>query len=486
MNEHPNILVILSDQHSKHALGCYGNDIVRTPNLDHLAEQGMRFTDTYCAAPVCCPSRMSFMSSRTPSHNRVWNNQQILNPAIPTWAHTLGLAGYETSLMGRMHFEGHDQYHGFENRPIGEMFAVHPGCFRGEKYPGGQNRKAMELSGRGTTTYQWMDERVTETALDYITQHAQEPRGRPFAAVVGYVLPHCPFVAPKDLFNYYFDRVDIPPVDEDPPAMARWYRKSRNIDEPLSEHRIRVTRAAYFALCEYTDRLTGQLLDRLEQTGLAENTLVIYCSDHGEMAGEHGLWTKNTYYEGSASVPMIARLPGTVPAGTVSNAVCNLMDLGPTFADVAGATDLPNWDGRSLWPVLTDPDNANWKNETFSEVVDETAAPHIPSRMIRSDQWKLWVDQEVPGESPNVALFNLEDDPGELHNLADDPAHAEIRARLLNRVLDGWDPDRVRTECLARSEDYKMIVRWTRNHYPTLPEQLPAPPPEIEDDVEIL
>ena len=143
----------MSDQHSKHMLGCYGNYIVRTPNLDRLATEGIQFNNAYCASPVCCPSRMSFLTGRTPSNNSVWNNNRVLNSAIPTWAHVLSIAGYGTSLLGRMHFEGHEQYHGFEQRPIGEMFAVHPGGFNGEKYPSGQNRRVMELSGTGTTTY---------------------------------------------------------------------------------------------------------------------------------------------------------------------------------------------------------------------------------------------------------------------------------------------------------------------------------------------
>ena len=484
MNDRPNILVIMSDQHSKHVLGCYGNEIMRTPHLDRLASEGMRFSNAYCASPVCCPSRMSFMTGRAPSRNLVWNNHQILNSAIPTWAHVLGIAGYETSLLGRMHFEGHDQYHGFENRPIGEMFSVSPGTFREEKYPSGQTRRVMELSGRGTTTYQWMDERITEAACGYLRDRKRS--GRPFAAVVGYVLPHCPFIAPAELFDYYHERVDPPEVESDQPAMTRWYRKSRGIDQPLPVERTRIARAAYFALCEHIDRLAGVVLDCLEDAGLAENTLVIYASDHGEMAGEHGCWTKNTYYEGSAGVPMIARLPGTIPSGTTSDAVCNLMDLGPTFADVANAGDLPDWDGRSLWPVLCSGEGEGWVHETFSEVVDAAVRPPVPSRMIRSGRWKLWVDQEIPGEKPNVALFDLVNDPGETRDLAGCPGHAETRNRLLNRVLHGWDPDTVRQASMDRWKDYQMIARWGRTVWPQIPEQLKPPPPEIEDDVEIL
>ena len=482
----PNILVIMSDQHSKHVLGCYGNPIVRTPNLDRLAANGVLFTDAYCASPVSCPSRMSFLTGRTPSRNRVWNNQQILNPAIPTWAHVLGAAGYETSLLGRMHFEGHDQYHGFENRPIGEMFAVHPGTFGGEKYPSGQSRRVMELSGTGTTTYQWMDDRIASAACEYLRAREDGRRSRPFAAVVGFVLPHCPFVAPRDLFDYYHPRVDIPEVEDRQPAMIDWYRKSRDIDRPLDERRVRIARAAYFALCEFFDALVGRLLDCLEETGLAQNTWVVYCSDHGEMAGEHGCWTKNTYYEGSVGVPLIVRPPGPERAAVRSDRVCNLLDLAPTFADLARAEAVPDWDGQSLWPFLSGAEPDEWSNETYSEVVDESTRPNIPSRMIRSGPWKLWVDQPQEGAEVDVALFNLENDPREIHDLSTDPGHSEIREELLGKVMGHWDPDAVRREVTDLRAGYEYVREWARALRPTLPETLPPPPPEIEDDVEIL
>ena len=117
MADRSNILVIMSDQHSKFHIGCYGDEVVRTPHMDRLAAEGIRFNNAYCAAPLCVPSRMAFMTSRTPTANRVWTNSHILSSAIPTWAHGMGAAGYETALIGRMHFIGSDQRHGFERRP---------------------------------------------------------------------------------------------------------------------------------------------------------------------------------------------------------------------------------------------------------------------------------------------------------------------------------------------------------------------------------
>ena len=181
----PNILVIMTDQHSKHVLGCYGNPVVRTPNLDRLAADGMLFTSAYCPGPLCVPSRMSFMTCRAPSQNRVWDNAHILSSGLPTWAHSLGAAQYETSLIGRMHFIGPDQRHGFENRPIGEYHARHPGTPetggpRWTRFPAstsGQRRVSVELAGTGTTTYQWADAQITERAVEYLRrQGSPKPR----------------------------------------------------------------------------------------------------------------------------------------------------------------------------------------------------------------------------------------------------------------------------------------------------------------------
>jgi len=424
------------------------------------------------------------MTGRTPSHNRVWDNQHILNSAIPTWAHVLGLAGYETSLLGRMHLEGPDQYHGFENRPVGEFWAMHPGApITSSRYPSGQHRECMVRAGRGTTTYQWMDEHVAEATCGYLRQRASG-RDRPFAAVCGFVLPHCPYVAPPDLFDYYFDKVDVPVTDTEIPPMIRNYRKTRGLDTPpLTEHNIRVSRAAYYALVEHLDGLVGQILDCLDETGLSRDTIVVYTSDHGEMAGEHGLWTKNTYYEGSVGIPLIVRQDDVLEPGRTSDAICSLIDLAPTFAEIAGAEDLPDWDGHSLWSILQGGSEQAF-GETFSELVDESSFPGSPSRMIRSGKWKLWVHREPDGALP-VSLFDLETDPGELRDLAGMPEFDSVKQDLLARLCEDWDPEDVFEASEQKRRDYLLLRKWGQTLKPQLPEALHVSP-TIEDDVELL
>ena len=491
--DRPNVLILMSDQHSPHLLGAYGNDLVRTPHLDRLAAEGMRFTNACCAAPLCVPSRMSFMTSRTPSRNRVWNNNHVLSSNVPTWAHALGAVGYETALIGRMHFVGADQRHGFEKRPIGEFMAHHPGvpCVGGppwQKYSGattGQSRECVEIAGKGTTAYQVMDRQVAEAACDYLKAHAADDDGRPFAAVAGFLLPHCPFIGPKDLFDYYYERIDIPPIEGNQPETVRRFRRLRGIlDPPLDDERIRVARAAYFAVCEFFDGLVGRILDSLDETGLARSTLVLYVSDHGECAGEHGCWWKSNYYGSSVGVPMIARMPGVVPAGAVQPCVCNLMDVGPTLAEIAGA-EMPRIDGRSLWPTLCGRHPDDWSDETFSELVDRRGAdPPLPSRMVRSGPWKLWFYGDAEGLPP--ALFNLEDDPGEINDLGADPAFADVREGLLARVHEGWDPAEATRATVEQMRDLEVLAAWGRAVRPPCEDTLPFPPPEAEADVELL
>lgn len=483
MSEKYNILLMISDQHSKYHIGTYGDPLVRTPHLDRLSESGMRFTSAYCASPVCVPSRMSFMTCRTPSANRVWNNNHLLHSGIPTWAHAIGLAGYETSLIGRMHFNGHDQRHGFENRPLGEYGATHPGADRQgapifksiSTATTGQNRTAVEIAGRGYGSYHVFDEMVAERTRAYLHDKAKNPGNRPFAAVAGFLLPHCPFIAHKELFDYYYDRVDIPQHTPNEPGPIRKFKQLRGLYPPLDKERIRVARAAYFGMCEYLDLQIGRILQTLRETGLDRNTLVIYCSDHGEMAGEHGCWWKSSYYEGSVGAPLIASLPGAIAPDVESNQICNLMDIGPTLLDMAGGNPMQGIHGHSLWPLLTGRDTGDHPNETFSEHLGQEG---IPSCMIRTGPWKCYTyhDNTAP------VLYNLEDDPDEMHNLGSDPNYEPIRNRLISRIFEHWDPEYVLRESAHIDRDIGLITRWGQAIQPTLSDSVPVP--DDAEDIE--
>ncbi len=432
--ERPNILLIMSDQHNRNVLGCYGDQVVRTPHLDRLASAGARFTNVYCPAPLCVPSRMSFMSSRTPARNQVWNNGHMLSSGTPTWPDYLNLAGYATALIGRMHFIGPDQRHGFAQHMLGDLHA------RWDKIPRvscGQTGASVRVAGTGTSAYAWYDGQVADCACNFLKSRARASGDKPFAAVVGFLQPHSPYVAPADLFEDYLARLPPPEPAGAVPEPVRRHRRAHQFENNISELQARHARAAYYAMCEQLDRLCGRILDELERSGLADNTLVVYCSDHGDMLGAHGCWFKSIYYEGSASVPLILRWPGRIMPGAAPGVLATLMDIGPTFCDAAGAQPMRDIDGRSLFELINPRRGAAGRAAICAELC--AYAPPVPSRMIRFGDWKLW--QTLYPDGAQTVMFNLRDDPGETRDLSGAREHAAMHDRLIGELHADWQPD---------------------------------------------
>lgn len=485
--QRPNVLILLSDQHSKMQLGCAGDEVVRTPALDRLAAEGMLFTNCYTPAPVCVPARMSFMSTLTPSRNEVWGNKHCLNSAIPTWPHSLGAAGYSTALIGRMHFVGSDQRHGFEHRPLGEYGSRHPGTealggplfIDSVKGTAGQIRKCVEIAGYGTTTYQAFDDMVCDETCAWLQQHSRKPGDTelptPFAVTAGFLLPHCPFFCPQELFEYYFEKVQLPSVADqiDPSPIARW-KVNRDMVKPLTDHQVRVARAAYYGLCEYLDTLIGKIMRVLDESGLAENTLVIYTSDHGEAAGEHGCWWKSNYYEASVGIPLIARWPRTIAPGQRCDALASLTDVGATAIDVGRAQPLPGSDGCSLLPHFTGRPELSKRSVVFSELGGSSYGLALqyepPSRMIREGTLKLY---QYGDEEP--VLYDLASDPGELSDLAQHIAYQQQRKRLLALLHEGWSSTRVKAREVVLKDRAQIISSWGNKVAPVHDDTLPVP-----------
>jgi len=443
----PNFLIIMSDQQSPHVMGCAGDRVVRTPHLDRLAADGVRFAANYCGSPLCVPSRMTFLTARHCSDIAVWSNGCVLDSETPTFPGTLAAAGYETVLAGRMHFTGPDQRHGFTRRTIGDV--TQPRMPAKGKHPllgsippqtTGQTKAAVETAGPGRTSYMAYDDAVTESVCKFLAEWDRQSAGKPLALVVGYVLPHCPYICPPDLFNYYYSRVSVPKLpaghlDKLHPA-ERADRERRGFDG-LSDEQVRVARAAYYGLVEYHDRLCGRVLDALRRTRFADNTVVVYTTDHGDMAGEHRLWTKSVFYEASVGVPMIWSWPGRFRAGTTVRRVTSLLDIGPTLLDFAGAPPMKNVAGRSLTGFFTGTgDVKGWPDDAFAECCG-LRGDH-PSRMLREGPWKIILHHGH--DQPQ--LFNLAEDPEEMNDRRDDPACAAVRERLLRRVREGWNGER--------------------------------------------
>lgn len=471
MPEKPDIILFMTDQHNQFISGCYGDQVVRTPVIDSLAAEGVRFDNTYCPAPLCVPSRMSFMTSRYPSDQRVWTNSCILDSNIPTFAHALSNAGYETVLCGRMHFVGHDQSHGFEKRLVGDITPQFPGTRRTlDNWGGarGQSRLAATLSGPGTTDVQMYDREVASEAARFLKEREG---GRPLCMVVGFYAPHCPYVAPKDLFYEYYDKVKKPEIPEgfvenSHPFVSDWLKR-RRILEPLSDEEIRAARAAYYGLVTFVDYLMGEVLDQVDR----DRTVIVYTSDHGDMAGDHLMWWKSNMYDGSSKVPLVFYRPGRFAEGRSIPQITNLVDIAPTLIEMAGAEPLPMMRGRSLMRFLEPhgPDAADWLDETFSEHYG--ALRDRPSRMIRSGKWKLnWYHGY---ERPQ--LFDMEQDPGEWNDIGENSAYQPVVEHLRERVFEGWDPAGIEETIGRLFTDIEVLKTWGETVRPDTPAYWKAP-----------
>ena len=468
MQERPNLLYIHSDQHNPYVTGCYGDDLIQTPNLDKLAAEGVVFENVYCPSPICVPSRMSMLTGRYPYENKVWTNSHILDSAIPTFAHAMGAAEYKPVLIGRMHALGPDQLHGYTERLVGDHGPNHPGgggVDHGElSGTAGPTRISLEKSGAGQSAYQVHDEDVTAATVDYLNRLGVQKRAglldKPFSLSVGFMLPHQPFVARKEDYELYEGRISMPKIHEtfsdSLHPYFKWWREKCGICEVTSDEILR-SRTAYWGLVTRMDLMIGQILNALEENGLDQNTVILYSSDHGEQVGEHGLWWKQTFYEHSVKVPAILSWRGNLPEGIRCERVISSLDLNATMLDALDAPPLPNSRGRSVLPLCKD-ENSDWEDVAYSEFCTDDGCYH---RMIRCDEWKLNYYHGLP-----LQLFNLREDPDEVSDRSKDPNCQDVLAELTERVLREWNPELVAAQMAAKREDTRLLGRWTRNTQP--------------------
>jgi choline-sulfatase len=472
--QRPSLLYIHSDQHNPYVTGCYGDPLVQTPNLDKLAAGGALFENAYCPSPICVPSRMSSLTGRHPHENRVWTNQHILDAGIPTLAHSMGAAGYRPVLVGRMHALGPDQLHGYAERLVGDHGpnyigggGVDRGVLNGTAGP---IRTSLIKSGPGQNPYQVHDEYVTAATIDLLNRLgvrklSGEP-AEPFSITIGFMLPHPPYVARRVSYDRYRPQMTAPAIQEPFDQVAhphlRWWREHTGIKE-VSERETLRARAAYWAMVADMDAMIGQILDAVRRNDLADNLLIVYSSDHGDMLGEHSLWWKHVFYEQSIKVPLILSWPGVIPPAQRRTETTSALDLTATMLDALGAPALPSSRGQSLLGLLTR-ETSSWESRAFAEYSsDEFGPPQgCYQRMIRQDEWKLVY---YYGQAPQ--LFNLAEDPDELTDRAGDPGCQRIRRELTARVLDGWDPEQVRAQMALKRAETQILRAWAQNTGPT-------------------
>jgi len=418
---------------------------------------------------------MSFLTGKHPYRQSCWTNSDILPSDMPTTAHALGAAGYEPILVGRLHSIGVDQMRGYVRREVGDHSTNWVGgvphslgvlAKTNDPY-----RVSIDKSGPGQSAYECHDDDVTESALSVLDELAESRKSgkkEAFAMTVGYLLPHQPYVARKAFYDRYKGKINLPDlgvedINKVHPYLKEWREFTETTD--LAADDILNARIAYYALVEEMDAMIGRILDKLEETGLDDNTLVIYCSDHGDQLGERGLWWKQTFYEESVKVPLIMTWPGVLPEGESRNQVVNLVDLAATILEACKAPSLPDSDGRSFLEVAHDPSRP-WLNETYSEYCTDGMAPWtgptpVQQRMIRSGKWKL---NYYHGYEPQ--LFDIEADPQETNDLADDLTYRDIRDGLTAKILTDWDPETIIADMAAKRESKELLKSWSRSVLP--------------------
>ncbi len=471
-----NLLFIISDQHNRDALGCYGHPFVRTPNLDALAARGTRFTAAYTNCPICVPARASLATGRYVHETGHWDNAFPYFGEPRGWGHRLIDFGHRVESIGKLHFRDSNDADGFQHHeiPLNVVDGVGDprGCIRDNAPPRVGMRQGVVEAGPGSSTYIDYDVNIAAHTEQWLQRQAGDPDERPWVLFASFVCPHPPYVAPPELYDMYpLDQIPLPvqsQADERPdhPSIAET-RRVMNWEQPLSVDEMRRMAAAYYGCCTHLDRQVGRVLAALHDTGLGDSTRVLYTTDHGESMGRRGLWGKFTMYEESAAIPLILAGPD-VPAGHVTNDPVSLVDCYQTILECAGVglseaeRQLP---GRSLWPIAA---GQTLDRTVFSEY--HAVATRSASYMLRRGKLKYI---HYVGDPPQ--LFDLEADPDETSDLAGEAAFATVLADFEAELRGLLDPEavdaRAKADQQARIDEFggreAVLARGTFTNSPT-------------------
>jgi choline-sulfatase len=476
----PNVLLLMVDQLAAAWLPAYGHPVVQAPTLTALAREGVVFDAAYCASPLCAPSRSSLLTGRLPSRTGVYDNAAELRASQPTVIHHLRAGGYATCLGGKMHFVGPDQLHGFEERLTTDVYPADLDWTPDwrvpltERLPWYHTMESVLRPGVSAAAMQTdYDDEVAARSVRKLRDLARDrARGRPFFFCVSFTNPHDPWeMRPRYWERYARGAIDLPAVpmipraDADPHSLR--LRDMSGIDDvALSEEQIRRARHAYYAAISYADERIGEVLDTLRETGLAQDTIVLFTADHGEMLGERGLWYKMAFFEQAARIPLIAWAPGRLAPGRVAEPVSQL-DLAPTLLELCGHPDAAElaetMEGRSVAGIIAGAATATTSAAGGTDVVAEYLAEGVtaPAVMIRRGRHKY-----VACEGDPELLYDLEADPHELHDLAAGPAHAALCAALREEVARRWDLGALRSAVLESQHERRLVVAGLRQGEP--------------------
>lgn len=437
----PNILILMVDQLNGTLFPDGPAPWLHAPHLRALAQNSIRFENCYTASPLCAPGRASFMSGQLPSTHGVYDNAAEFPSDLPTYAHHLRRAGYYTCLSGKMHFVGPDQLHGFEERLTTDIYPADFGWTPDYRKPGERidwwyhNMGSVTGAGVAEITNQMdYDDEVAFEATRKIYDLARQEEGRPWCLTVSFTHPHDPYVARQKYWDLYEDCPHLLPqipamaYEDHDPHCKRIFDANNWREYDITENDIARARRAYFANISYLDDKIGEILETLHAT--RQEAIILFASDHGDMLGERGLWFKMNFFEGSARVPLMISASGL--SSRCETAPVSTVDICPTLCDLAGISmeEVAPWtSGESLVPL------AKGGTRTSPVAMEYAAeASYAPLVSLRQGRYKFNACTLDPDQ-----LFDLENDPNELQNLAQDPAYADEVARFQELVRDTWD-----------------------------------------------
>ena len=434
--KHANLLFLCSDQHQADASGCYGHGVAQTPRIDEIASEGVRFDRTYCQSPVCVPSRGSIVTGNYASRHGAKILQDPLPNEARTVAHLFADKGYSTGAIGKMHFVDESRRHGFAHRVnaathLARLTSEEARSFRRDQGEGGGT--AGKPSAMPERLFR--DTFYAEEAVRFLRAH----RTRPFCLWASFFMPHTPLVPHRRYWDLY-EGADIQLPERSAKALETGFhghlvraRERGWYDQ--TDDALRLAIRGYYGNVSQMDANVGRVFDTLRELELDRNTVVVYTSDHGEMAGAHRMWTKHNMYEQSVRVPLIVRMPDGQGAGSAREHIVEQVDLLPTLAELCGFEAPTGIDGRSFAASVRGERYAG-REFAYSEyyfcrrvfTADDRFVGKPPILMVRTDGWKLnylsWERSE---------LFDLQNDPGEFRNVIDDSGNAGI-AKELTRI----------------------------------------------------
>lgn len=457
-----NILLIMSDEHRPDALGCAGHHHVATPAIDSLASEGTRFSNAYCPSPLCAPSRASFATGKYVHEIGNWDNAAPYNGAPRSWGHYFSEKGVDVTTIGKLDFKP-DVDDGFSDQRLADHRNKPDvnGLHRDPPIIREDARDRILAAGTTKADHKgWYVERekdVTDEAISFLEEHADDQSQskneseKPWVLWANYILPHFPLKAEPRYYEPYFESeldypIDYPPNDNHPILNEL---RTHFDGEDVDAQTIKQTRAAYYGLCTALDDQLDRLLSALSRLGLAEDTLVIYTSDHGEPLGDHGIWWKCCMYEPSVGVPLILRGPN-IRHNSLRDQPVSLLDLIPTMADATGIEPDPGWRGRSLLPGARGVQGTGPDRAIFSEYHAHGVSHGM--FMIRKGRYKYIYYPNNPDQ-----LFDLQTDSAELTNLAENPSFATVRNELDARLREIVNPKAI--DRFAKADQRERLSR---------------------------